>query len=93
MQKKNPVVIIVVFLPLLLGALVSVLAQWFWTPFPLLVFGKKGLDFTKFSCPTVINGTCKISATDTSTQLSTSFANCREQLQEIRANLYSSATG
>jgi two-component system OmpR family sensor kinase len=38
MKKKNWVVPVLICLPLLLGALASVLAQWIWNPVPLLVF-------------------------------------------------------
>ncbi|HLO32864.1 MAG TPA: HAMP domain-containing sensor histidine kinase [Anaerolineales bacterium] len=37
MYKKNRILILI-FLPLLLGALVSFVAQWLWNPVPLLVF-------------------------------------------------------
>ena len=38
MQKKSWIVLGLIFLPLLLGALASFAAQWFWDPVPLLVF-------------------------------------------------------
>ena len=38
MDKKNWIVPVLIFLPLLFGALGSYLAQWIWNPVPLLVF-------------------------------------------------------
>jgi two-component system OmpR family sensor kinase len=38
MYKKNWVVLILIFLPLLIGALFSFMAQWIWNAVPLLVF-------------------------------------------------------
>jgi two-component system OmpR family sensor kinase len=38
MYKKNWIGLILIFLPLLFGALASFLAQWVWNPVPLLVF-------------------------------------------------------
>jgi two-component system OmpR family sensor kinase len=38
MDKKNWLVPVLIFLPLLFGALASYLAQWIWNPVPLLVF-------------------------------------------------------
>lgn len=38
MSKKNWLVLILVFVPLLLGALASLVAQWLWNPVPLLMF-------------------------------------------------------
>jgi len=38
MPKKSWVTLLIVFLPLLLGALASFLAQWMWNPVPVLVF-------------------------------------------------------
>jgi len=38
MYKKNWIVLILIFLPLLFGALASFIAQWLWNPVPLLVF-------------------------------------------------------
>ncbi|HET9912108.1 MAG TPA: HAMP domain-containing sensor histidine kinase, partial [Anaerolineales bacterium] len=40
MQKKSWIVLVLIFLPLLLGALASLGAQWYWNPdpVPLLVF-------------------------------------------------------
>lgn len=37
-KKNNWIAPILIFLPLLLGALASVLAQWLWNPVPLLAF-------------------------------------------------------
>jgi two-component system, OmpR family, sensor kinase len=38
MYKKNWIVLILIFLPLFIGALASFVAQWIWNPVPLLVF-------------------------------------------------------
>ncbi|HUF00012.1 MAG TPA: HAMP domain-containing sensor histidine kinase [Anaerolineales bacterium] len=38
MDKKNWIVPILIFLPLLFGAFASFIAQWIWSPVPLLVF-------------------------------------------------------
>src|SRR5574341_1788025 len=38
MYKKNWVVLVLIFLPLLFSALASLIAQWLWNPVPLLVF-------------------------------------------------------
>ncbi len=38
MYKRNWIALLLVLLPLLLGALTSFLAQWLWNPVPLLVF-------------------------------------------------------
>jgi two-component system OmpR family sensor kinase len=38
MYKKNWIVPVLIFLPLLFGALASFIAQWLWNPVPLLVF-------------------------------------------------------
>ena len=38
MQKKNWLAPLLIILPLLLGGLASFLAQWIWSPVPLLVF-------------------------------------------------------
>ena len=38
MDKKNWFVPVLIFLPLLFGALASFLAPWVWNPVPLLVF-------------------------------------------------------
>jgi two-component system OmpR family sensor kinase len=38
MDKKNWIVPVLIFLPLLFGAFASFLAQWIWNPVPLLVF-------------------------------------------------------
>jgi two-component system OmpR family sensor kinase len=38
MYKKPPLVLILVFVPLLLGILASFLAQWIWDPVPMLQF-------------------------------------------------------
>src|SRR5690349_20610145 len=38
MDKKNWILPVLICLPLLFGALGSYLAQWFWTPVPLVVF-------------------------------------------------------
>jgi len=38
MLKKNWIILLLVFLPLLGGLLASILAQWVWNPVPILVF-------------------------------------------------------
>jgi two-component system, OmpR family, sensor kinase len=38
MQKKNWLALLLMILPLLIGALASFFAQWIWNPVPLLVF-------------------------------------------------------
>jgi hypothetical protein len=38
MDKKSWIVPVLIFLPLVFGALASFLAQWIWNPVPLLVF-------------------------------------------------------
>jgi membrane protein implicated in regulation of membrane protease activity len=38
MDKKNWIAAVLIFLPLLFGALASFLAQWIWNPVPLMVF-------------------------------------------------------
>jgi two-component system OmpR family sensor kinase len=38
MSKKSWIVLLLIFLPLVLGVLASFAAQWFWDPVPLLVF-------------------------------------------------------
>ena len=38
MSRKNWIVLILIFIPLVFGGLASFLAQWLWNPVPLLVF-------------------------------------------------------